>query len=178
MNIINAIIQLRDDLKTWVTNNLKALDAKIDSKTIPIDLDFDINSTNPVQNQTITREINTINDKVGTSSVSEQIDKAISSQYHFNGDYNSLTNAPSITENEESEFIIADEFGNIIFKVNAEGTYVTKLIINGQVIDSIGQSNTSTQNSIILKSSTANSSKKFELSIDDDGIISTKELTE
>ena len=69
MNILNALKQLRDDLKTWVTNNLNALNAKIDSKTIPIDSKLSTTSTNPVQNQAISKEINSINDRVGNTSV-------------------------------------------------------------------------------------------------------------
>ena len=57
MNILNALKQLRDDIKTWVTNNLNALNAKIDEKTIPIDNKLDSTSVNPVQNQVIAKEI-------------------------------------------------------------------------------------------------------------------------
>ena len=37
MTILETLVQLRDDLKTWVTNNLNALNSKIEEKTIPID---------------------------------------------------------------------------------------------------------------------------------------------
>jgi ABC-type Zn uptake system ZnuABC Zn-binding protein ZnuA len=48
MNILETLVQLRDDLKTWVTNNLNALNKKIDEKTIPIDSELSTTSTNPV----------------------------------------------------------------------------------------------------------------------------------
>lgn len=48
MNILDIIKKLRDDLKVWVTNNLNALDRKIDEKTIPIDSELSSTSTNPV----------------------------------------------------------------------------------------------------------------------------------
>lgn len=32
MNILNALVRLRDDIKTWATNNLNALNTKIDNK--------------------------------------------------------------------------------------------------------------------------------------------------
>ena len=54
MNILQILIKLRDDLKSWVTVNLNALNAKIDEKTIPIDSELSATSTNPVQNKTIT----------------------------------------------------------------------------------------------------------------------------
>lgn len=32
MNILNALARLRDDIKTWVTNNINSLNTKIDNK--------------------------------------------------------------------------------------------------------------------------------------------------
>jgi hypothetical protein len=32
MNILNALARLRDDIKTWVTNNINNLNTKIDNK--------------------------------------------------------------------------------------------------------------------------------------------------
>ena len=60
MNILDTLKQLRDDIKIWVTNNLNALNAKIDEKTIPIDSELSSTSTNPVQNKTITKAIDNI----------------------------------------------------------------------------------------------------------------------
>jgi hypothetical protein len=48
MNILDALKKLRDDLKVWVTNNLNALDRKIDEKTVLIDSELSSTSTNPV----------------------------------------------------------------------------------------------------------------------------------
>ena len=78
MNILNILKQLRDDIKEWVTNNLNALNAKIDEKTIPIDSELSSTSTNPVQNKAIKKAI----DDIPT----------------FSGDYNDLANAPDISE--------------------------------------------------------------------------------
>jgi predicted aspartyl protease len=132
MDILNALKQLRDDLKTWVTNNLNALDAKIDSKTIPIDSELSTTSTNPVQNKAIAKEINSINDRVGNTSVATQISQAISTQEHFSGDYNDLTNAPNISEDDSGNMVIADESGNIIFKADADGIHTTAVSLNGE----------------------------------------------
>lgn len=52
MDILNALKQLRDDLKTWVTNNINALNVKI----------------------------NSINDSVGDTPVATQISQAINEQ--------------------------------------------------------------------------------------------------
>ena len=49
MDILNTLKQLRDDLKIWVTNNLNALNAKIDEKTIPIDSELSSTSTTPMR---------------------------------------------------------------------------------------------------------------------------------
>lgn len=132
MNILNALKQLRDDIKTWVTNNLNALNKKIDEKTIPIDSKLDSTSTNPVQNKAIAKEIDSINDRVGDIPVATQISTAIDKVPTFSGDYNDLTNAPDISEDESGNMIIADESGNIIFKADAEGIHTTAVSLNGE----------------------------------------------
>lgn len=137
MNILETLVKLRDDIKTWVANNLNALNAKIDEKTIPIDSELDSESVNPVQNQVIAKEIDSINNRVGNTSVAAQISKAINAQEHFSGDYNDLTNAPNISENDDGTLIIADESGNVIFKVDAEGAHTTDLTLNGESVNSI-----------------------------------------
>ena len=111
-NILNILKQLRDDLKSWTTNNLNALNNKIDEKTIPIDNKLSSTSTNPVQNKVVANAINNIP--------------------RFSGDYNDLTNAPNITEDDSGDMIIADESGNIIFKTDAEGMHTTALTLNGE----------------------------------------------
>lgn len=111
MNILNALKQLRDDIKAWVTNNLNALNAKIDEKTIPIDSELSSTSTNPVQNKAIKNAI----DNIPT----------------FSGDYNDLTNAPNISEDGSGHMIIADESGNVIFRADTDGIHTTAVSING-----------------------------------------------
>lgn len=113
MDIIQILRQLRDDLKIWTTNNLNALNAKIDEKTIPIDNELSATSTNPVQNKAITNAINNIP--------------------RFSGSYNDLTDAPNIAEDGSGNMIIADEFGNIILKADADGMHTTALSLNGEV---------------------------------------------
>ena len=132
MNILNALKQLRDDIKTWVTANLNALNAKIDEKTIPIDSELSSTSTNPVQNKAIAKEIDSINNRVGDTSVATQISNAIDKVPTFSGDYNDLTNAPNISEDGSGNMIIADELGNIIFKADAEGIHTTAVSLNGE----------------------------------------------
>lgn len=112
MNILKTLVKLRDDIKTWVANNLNALNAKIDEKTIPIDSELSSTSTNPVQNKVIK--------------------KAIDNIPKFSGDYNDLTNAPDISEDGSGNMIIADESGNIIFKADADGIHTTAVSLNGE----------------------------------------------
>jgi hypothetical protein len=131
MNILDAFKQLRDDLKTWVTNNLNALNRKIDEKTIPIDNKLNSESTNPVQNKAIAKEINSINDRVGDIPVATQISQAINAQKHFSGDYNDLTNAP-IVEDNSGDMVVADESGNIIFRVDKAGAHTTSMTLDGK----------------------------------------------
>ena len=132
MDLLQTFKQLRDDIKTWVTANLNALNAKIDEKTIPIDSELSSTSTNPVQNQAIAKEIDSINNRVGSTSVATQIADAIDKVPTFSGDYNDLTNAPNITEDNSENIVIADESGNIIFKIDADGMHTTSLTLNGE----------------------------------------------
>ena len=135
MNILEAITQLKDDLKTWVTNNLNALNSKIDEKTIPIDQELDDKSLNPVQNRAITAKINNIDSRLGEIPVSKQIEDAIAKNGpNFSGDYNDLTNAPSINENNPDEMVIIDNFGNIVLKVDKQGLHTTSVTTNGQLL--------------------------------------------
>lgn len=132
MNILEAIVQLRDDIKIWVTNNLNALNSKIDEKTIPVDNELSNTSTNPVQNKVVSAQIDYIVDELlGGEKVSDTVDKAIASQKHFSGDYNDLTNAPNISEDGSGDMVIADESGNIIFKVDEEGVHTTDVEVDG-----------------------------------------------
>lgn len=114
MNILNILLRLRDDIKAWVTINLNALNDKINEKTIPIDSELSSSSTNPVQNKVIVNAINNIP--------------------RFSGDYNDLTNAPNITEDESGNMVIADESGNIIFKADSDGMHTTALSLNGESV--------------------------------------------
>ena len=124
MNLIEVLVRLRDDMRLWVTNNLNALNAKIDEKTIPIDDKLDFNSTNPVQNKIIA-------EAVGIKPVSEQIAEAVNNKKYS---YSELKDAPSISENEENAFMITDKQGNIVFRVDEEGTHTTNITMNHEAI--------------------------------------------
>ena len=131
MNILETLVQLRDDLKTWVTNNLNALNKKIDEKTISIDSELSATSTNPVQNKVVNAEISSLNNLIGDTSVATQISTAIANQDLFSGDYNDLQNAPNISEDEDNkEIIIVDEAGNIIAQIDANGLKTTTVATN------------------------------------------------
>lgn len=118
MTILEALVKLRDDLKTWVTNNLNVLNSKIEEKTIPIDVDLSSTSTNPVQNKTITEEF---------SSLKQEIKNFES----FSGDYNDLTNAPNISNDFSNNLIVADNNGNIVLKVDENGLNTTDVNVDG-----------------------------------------------
>lgn len=115
MNILDTLVKLRDDIKTWVANNITSLNSKVDTNQSKVD-----------------KKLNKLNELVGTTPVSEQISHAVNAQEHFSGDYNDLTNAPDITEDDSGNMIIADESGNIIFKADADGIHTTAVTINGE----------------------------------------------
>lgn len=137
MDILNVLKQLRDDIKSWVTANLKALNTKIDEKTIPIDIELNSESTNLVQNKAIAKEIDSINERIGDTPVSTQISQAINAQEYFSGDYNDLINVPNISKDSSGNTVITDESGNIIFKADADGIHTTSLTLNGESVTEI-----------------------------------------
>ena len=50
----------------------------------------------------------------------------------FNGDYNSLSNAPHIVNDNEDEVVICDSQGNVILRATAEGLNVPALYVNNK----------------------------------------------
>ena len=132
MNILQILQRLRDDLKIWTTNNLEALNKKIDDKTFPVDTKLSSTSKNPVQNKVINAELDDIKSKVGNTTVADQISAAIAKHPHFSGDYNDLINAPNIVEDDSGNLVITDDKGNIIFRVDAEGIHSTALSLDGK----------------------------------------------
>ena len=54
---------------------------------------------------------------------------------HFSGDYNDLTNAPDIAEDNSGEVVYADESGHIIAKIDADGVHTTKLELSSGDVD-------------------------------------------
>lgn len=128
MDILETLIQLRDDLKIWVTANLSALNSKIEENTIPIDGELSADSTNPVQNKVIYEKNQQIFVKIS------ELTALIDSIESFSGDYNDLKNAPAILEDESGNMIIADNNGNVIFKADVDGIHSTALTLNGKNI--------------------------------------------
>lgn len=58
---------------------------------------------------------------------------------NFSGDYSDLTGKPNVLDDESSEFNIADQNGNVVLKVDANGLHTTSveansLILNGEDI--------------------------------------------
>lgn len=125
MDILETLIQLRDDLKIWVTTNLSALNSKIEENTIPIDGELSADSTNPVQNKVIYEKNQQIFVKIS------ELTALIDSIESFSGDYNDLKNAPAILEDESGNMIVADNNGNVIFKADVDGIHSTALTLNG-----------------------------------------------
>lgn len=134
MNIIDALIQLRDDIKTWVTTNIVALNAKIDSKTIPIDSELNPDSTNPVQNKAVAEKVAELSSAIENASSTNIIDDE-SGEFAIadpNGNVVAKVDSDGVTTTKvnademsasDNEYVIADPNGNIIFKVDADGAH-------------------------------------------------------
>lgn len=101
MDIKQALVQLRNDLKTWTSNNLTALNNKIDENTVSVDSALSRNSTNPVQNKAVTQ--------------------AIQNVIQFSGEYANIDNAPIVVNDEPGKLHITDNSGNIILTVDFTG---------------------------------------------------------
>ena len=65
------------------------------------------------------------------SSELDNLENSIKNIKGFSGDYNDLTNAPNIIEDESGDLVIADNTGNVIFKVDSDGMHTTALSLNG-----------------------------------------------
>lgn len=101
MDIKQALVQLRNDLKTWTSNNLTALNNKIDENTVSVDSVLSRNSTNPVQNKAVTQ--------------------AIQNVIQFSGEYANIDSAPIVVNDEPGKLHITDNSGNIILTVDFTG---------------------------------------------------------
>ena len=134
MNILEALTQLRDDLKTWVTINLNALNSKLEENTVSVDQTLNSSSTNPIQNKPVATAIINLNNLVGAKPVHQQISEAVENQDHFSGDYNDLTNAPSITESDQDNLVVIDPQGHVILKVDNEGLHATDITSNSELV--------------------------------------------
>lgn len=119
MNLLQSLRQLRDDIKSWVTVNLSALNAKIEKNTIHVDSELNPASSNPVQNKAIVKELRSLSTDISNKTT-------------FSGDYNDLTNAPNITEDESGDMIITDQKDNVIFRVDSEGIHSTALTLKSE----------------------------------------------
>lgn len=148
MNILNALKQLRDDIKTWATNNFKALETKIEESTLPIDETLDSTSSNPIQNKAVAEEITSLNNRVGTKPLATQeyVSTAISDipKPDLTG-YATETfvdTAIEATKEEMGQVIfsagkdlqVVDEAGHIVFNINENGVQTTEVTIGGKTL--------------------------------------------
>lgn len=53
----------------------------------------------------------------------------------FNGDFNALSNAPHIVNDNEDEMVVCDSQGNVIFRATAEGINAAAIYVNGVRVD-------------------------------------------
>ena len=157
MNILNALINLRNDIKDWVTNNLIALDAKIEnmgSGGIENIIDDESNELVIVDNNdnAIFRAdadgIQTTKLVLNSGDVDEQIEAAKNDlKYHAQDMISHTTAAEKERWNNKSDFsgyfdelkgspisnafaegyIITDKNGNIIVRIDKNGLKTTTI---------------------------------------------------
>ena len=113
MNLIQAIIQLRDDLKIWVTNNLLELERLIRNKGNYSDLKNAPTITNHSQDELL------ITDEDGNAIL----------QVNQEGLNVTSVKTKKIV-NDSNELLITDDSGNAIFQVNDNGLNTTNIKTN------------------------------------------------
>lgn len=148
MQILDSLKQLRDDIKTWATNNFKALETKIEESTLPIDETLDSTSSNPIQNKAVAEEITSLNSRVGTKPLATQeyVSTAISGipKPDLTG-YATETFVDAAIESTKEEMgqvissvskdlQVVDEAGHIVFKVDENGVQTTEITIGGKTL--------------------------------------------
>lgn len=117
MNILEILIHLRDDLKSWASFNFEKLNKKIDKK----------------------------------------------SQARFSRDYHDLYNAPQITDDNKKELSIADEAGNIIFKLDEKGAHTIGMTLDGKDAATEEYVNEAIENIVFPETDLSNYPTKEEL---------------
>lgn len=182
MNILQTLKQLRDDLKTWVTNNLNVINTKLNNKV-------DREAGKGLSTNDFTNDYKTKLDNIGESGsggISVETDPTVPGWAKeptkptytaaevgalpdttplFSGDYNDLDNAPNITEDSAGDLIILDKSGNIIFKVDANGIHATAATINDEAIATQEWVNGNMGSSFINKNDTDNQVMKGTLGL-------------
>lgn len=53
----------------------------------------------------------------------------------FDGDYNKLSNAPQILNDNQDEMVVCDSKGNVLFRATADGLNVAAIYVNGERIN-------------------------------------------
>lgn len=126
MNILQALIQLRNDIKQWATNNLVALDAsKLNSADESDSLLISDEQGNVIF-KVDADGVQTTDIKVSGYSVSTKITE-LEARPKFSGDYNDLTNKPNIADDGSDNLTIVDPNGNPIVRVDADGVHTTNI---------------------------------------------------
>ena len=66
--------------------------------------------------------------------VTEEEKQNWNSKSNFSGNYDDLTNAPHIVNDNEDEVVICDSQGNVILRATAEGLNVAAVYVNGKAV--------------------------------------------
>jgi len=189
MTIIETFKQLRDDIKTWVTNNLVALNEKVDSiesfsgdyddlTNKPDILDDDSDSLNVADSSgNIIMTVNTN----GINTTKIQAQTIVSNGQNITGDYNDLINKPNILEDGSGNLTISDSSGNAILSVDENGLNTThvkaqSVILDGQTFTGDYEELTNKPNVLDDGSGSfivADSSGNVVLEVDENGLNTT-----
>ena len=125
----NIIMQV--DANGLETTTVTAKSAVINGVDITVKLDEHKESINGVSGNLTTHTSN--------STVHITADERVlwNNKSDFSGDYNDLTNAPDIKEDNSGEVVYADESGNVIAKIGENGLETTQVIANNVVASGV-----------------------------------------
>lgn len=130
MDILDALVKLRNDIMTWVRNNIVSLNNKIEENkdynnlintpTIPknvSDLDDDLGLATTQYVDLVKQQIPTKTSQLENDSnfltEHQSLENYVTKDDAFSGDYNDLINAPDITEDDSGNLIVNNNAASI-----------------------------------------------------------------
>lgn len=168
MNILEILVKLRDDLKTWVTNNLLALKEEIDRNKFSGDYnDLENKPDIPTADELLSDEQKTQmstaynhsqvehapsdaqkNSDITQAEIEAKLVGEIDSHSHAPLAYEEIINAPDILDDGSGDINFVDEAGNIILTIDSNGVHTTNIVADDSITGTSASINNISTNSL------------------------------